>query len=99
MWKLEGYPEYIARQDLLQSSAYSLADEIRRFIATDEHERRDRFEAVAGHFAPTYYFKGRIMIEFLMDVRGLSYDEILRDKRTEREVFNEMQDWLGQADR
>lgn len=97
MWKLEGYPEYVARSTYLNSKGYELRNEIQRFVSADEDAKRETFEAVAGHFMPTYYFKGRIMVEYLMNIQGLTYDEILKDPRTEEAVFNEMVDWMNET--
>ncbi|MBK8044452.1 MAG: hypothetical protein IPK21_18420 [Haliscomenobacter sp.] len=97
MWKLEGYPEYVARSTYLNSAAYDLRNEIRRFLLADEDAKRDTFEAVEGHFMPTYYFKGRILVEYLMNIKGMTYDAILKDQRTEDEVFDEMVEWLDEA--
>ena len=99
MWKLEGYPEYVARNKTITSSDYRLSDEVRRFISTDKNTREHAFEIVKGHYAPTYYFKGRIMVEYLMDVKGMTYHEILKDGRTEDDIFVEMVEWMNQSDK
>jgi len=97
MWKLEGYPEYVARSTYLNSETYDLRKEIQRFVSADEDIKIETFEAVEGHFMPTYYFKGRIMVEYLMDIKGMTYDAILKDPRTEEVVFNEMFGWMNEV--
>lgn len=99
MWKLEGYPEYVARNTYLNSETYDLRKEIHRFVSADEDAKRETFEAVEGHFMPTYYFKGRIMVEYLINIKGMTYDAILKDQRTEEEVFNEMVQWMKESER
>jgi len=94
MWKLEGYPEYISRRNLLKSADYSLRLEISRFVELEKNSKDGFVEVVKGHFMPTYYYKGRLMVEYLMDIKGLTYDEILKDKRTENEVFEELLNWV-----
>ena len=42
---------------------------------------------------PSVYHKGRLMVEYLMDVKGMSYDAILSSGETEEEVFDEMIRW------
>ena len=37
-----------------------------------------------------YYYKGRLMIEYLMDIKHLSYDQILKDSVSESTIFKEM---------
>jgi hypothetical protein len=93
LWKLEGYPEYVSRQNMLKAKDYSLAVEINRYVEL-EHRSTDGFvEVVKGHHVPAYYYKGRIMIEYLIDIEGMTYDEILNDSRTEDEVFKQVLDW------
>ncbi len=91
-WKLEGYPEYIARQDM-RLNDYSLKKEVIRFLNARDSSGSGWLEAVPGHAMPEVYFKGRIMIEYLMDVRCLSYDGILSDSRGEDEIFDELIKW------
>ncbi len=35
--------------------------------------------------------------EYLMNIKGMTYDAILKDQRTEDEVFDEMVEWLDEA--
>ena len=94
MWKLEGYPEYIARQPKLKDKAYSLAREIDRYLAHN-NTAKDGWIAIedGGCEAPAYYYKGRLMIEYLMDIKHLSYHQILEDKTPTEQVFSEMIQW------
>ncbi len=94
MWKLEGYPEYISRRNLIKSGDYSLRFEISRFVELEKNSKDGFVEVVKGHFMPNYYYKGRLMVEYLMDIKGFTYDEILKDKRSETEVFDELLNWV-----
>jgi len=91
-WKLEGYPEYISRQAMLKAENYSLKNEINRFIELESKSTNGIVEVSEEHFMPSVYYKGRLMIEYLIDIKGMSYTEILRDDRTEDQVFQEMKD-------
>ena len=67
--------------------------EINRFI-TVEKLAKDRFvEVTPKHFMPKVYYKGRLMVEYLIDVKGFTYNQILEDKRSEKAVYNEMLHW------
>lgn len=46
-----------------------------------------------GCEVPNYYYKGRLMIEYLMDIKHLSYDKILNDTVSENTVYQEMIKW------
>lgn len=93
-WKLEGYPEYIARRPARLRSDYDLVNEIDRFVAL-ESQMKDIWIAIdeGGCKAPAYYYKGRLMTEYLMDIKKLSYDQILADTISEDSIFAEMIKW------
>jgi len=93
-WKLEGYPEYISRKSWLSSKDYSLTSEIERYVSL-ENKATDIWilTGEGGCEFPDYYFKGRLMIEYLMDIKHLSYDQILKDSVSENTIFKEMIKW------
>lgn len=93
-WKLEGYPEYISRKASLSGKDYSLTSEIARYV-----NLRNKGTGLwiltedGGCDFPDYYYKGRLMMEYLMDLRHLSYDQILKDTVSESTIYNEMIKW------
>jgi hypothetical protein len=95
MWKLEGYPEYVARQTSSDSN-YSLKKEIERFIEFKSRQT-DTWVAVeeGGCEFPEFYYKGRLMTEYLINVRKLTYDQVLKDNRSEEEIYAEMIEWVN----
>lgn len=94
MWKLEGYPEYIARQPKLTACDYNLASEIDRYIEL-ERKSTDIWIAIEDGAceAPKYYYKGRLMVEYLMDIKHWSYDKILNDTTSANSVYADMVNW------
>ena len=94
LWKLEGYPEYISRKTQLSSEDYSLANEIERYINL-ENKATTKWvlPEEGGCEVPNYYYKGRLMIEYLMDIKHMSYDQILKDSVSESTIFNEIIKW------
>ncbi|HWN89006.1 MAG TPA: hypothetical protein VNM35_08080 [Chitinophagaceae bacterium] len=93
-WKLEGYPEYISRRPQLLSKNYSLVDEIERY--TDLKNKATGIWILTeegGCEMPDYYYKGRLMMEYLMDIKHLAYDQILQDTVSENTIFKEMIKW------
>jgi len=93
-WKLEGYPEYISRKSGLSGNDYSLIDEIDKYINV-ESKSTDSWVLIdkGGCEFPAYYYKGRLMIEYLMDIRHFSYDQVLKDTASESNVYREMVNW------
>ena len=94
LWKLEGYPEYIARTTELSGKGYSLTGEIDRYVnlrskATDIWVLSEE----GGCEVPAYYYKGRLMIEYLMGIKHLSYGKILNDTFSENTVYQQMIKW------
>ena len=93
-WKLEGYPEYISRKTQLSSKDHSLANEIERYINLESKATDIWILLEEGRCeAPNYYYKGRLMIEYLMDIKHMSYDQILKDSVSETTIFKEMIKW------
>ena len=93
-WKLEGYPEYISKQNGLSSVGYNLSSDINRYVdlkskATDIWISSEE----GGCEVPDYYYKGKLMMEYLMNIKHLSYDQILKDTLSESTVYQEMIKW------
>jgi len=95
LWKLEGYPEYIARNKSADSN-FLLKNEIDSFIQL-KHKQSGIWIAPeeGGCDVPDYYFKGRLMTQYLMNVKELNYDQVLKDKRPEEEIYAEMKEWAN----
>lgn len=94
LWKLEGYPEYISKQPELSSKGYSLTDDIDQYLAL-ESKATDIWilSKEGGCEVPNYYYKGRLMMQYLIDIKHLSYDQILKDTVSENTVYQEMIKW------
>lgn len=97
LWKLEGYPEYIGRRELLESTNYNLKIGIKDFlIRTASNDNNSQIIQISeNESTPFIYYKGRLMVEYLMDVKNMSYGEILTDSIKEENVYSEMIDWYN----
>ena len=97
-WKLEGYPEYIARQPLLQSEEYTLKKGISDFLSLtkDIEENHQIIQIAERESTPYIYYKGRLMMEYLIDIKGMSYAKILEEEVKEDAVFKEMMAWYNE---
>jgi len=95
MWKLEGYPEYISRKRFLKKEGRSLKLEIQDFLERTKNEE-NQFSIIqisSNESTPYVYYKSRLLTEYLIEVKGLSYHEILNDKRSEELIYKEMMEW------
>ena len=99
-WKLEGYPEYIAKLKKLSGKDYSLASEIDRYVSL-QNKAKDIWVSLeeGGCEWPYYYYQGRLMIEYLIDFRHLSYNQILKDTVSENTIYQEMIKWKDSLER
>jgi hypothetical protein len=93
MWKLEGYPDYVAGKKRFNETD-SLKKEIARFIELHANQT-DIWISVedGGCEVPEVYYKGELMTEYLINVRHMTYDQILKDKRSEEDIYTEMIAW------
>lgn len=98
VWKIEGYPEYISKQTELSRKGYSLINDIDRYV-TLESKAIDFWilSSAGGCEVPNYYYKGRLMMEYLIDIKHLSYDQILKDTVSEKTVYQQMIKWKDSA--
>lgn len=92
LWKLEGYPEYVVNKPVINSPAYRFTETV-KLLRDYEKKSATWVELQPGHFDPIVYFKGRVMIEYLMDIKGMSYDQILSDDVKEDIVNQEINQW------
>lgn len=93
LWKLEGYPEYVARQKA-SHPIDSLKKDINRLLEL-KGKQTDIWVSVeeGGCDVPEVYYNGWLMTEYLINVRHLSYDQIIKDQHSEKEIYAEMVDW------
>ncbi len=93
-WKLEGYPDYISKQQKLSNKDYKLENEINRYV-NSESKATDIWilPEQGGCEVPNYYYKGRLMIEYLINIKHFSYDQILKDTTSENVIYQKMVNW------
>ena len=97
MWKLEGYPEYVSKQPKLSGKGYNFKKDIDRYVKLAS-TAKDRWIGAdeGGCDVPDYYYKGMLMMEYLIDIRHLSYGQILNDTRSESTIYKEMLIWAAE---
>jgi hypothetical protein len=92
-WKWEGYPEYIARRD---SDQVDLVKNIERY---EDAVQRDP-GAWGIHFAdstlsPKAYFKYRLINQYCLDIKKITYANLLKDTAGEQTIHSEMMEWYA----
>ena len=92
-WKLEGYPEYISKQNDLSRNDYSLTADIDTYLRLKNKATGIWIPSENGCEVPDYYYEGRLIIEYLIDIKHLSYDQILKDTVSENIIFQQIIKW------
>jgi len=91
-WKLEGYAEYMMRQE---EDEWDLRYGISHLLKYDEQGSYNydwvEWENEIG--TPYIYLKSNVMVQYLMEIEGLTYDEIVKDLRSMEVVFEEVLSW------
>jgi hypothetical protein len=88
LWKQEGYPEYIVNRNDTANFVETV-----KMLRNYEVQKATWVELQPGHFDPIIYFKGRVMIKYLMDIKGMSYEQLLHDDVKEEVVDHEITEW------
>jgi hypothetical protein len=92
-WKWEGYAEYVSRQN---SDQKDLSKNIERLIATDKNNWEIKF--ADGTIAPREYYGNWMLVQYCMDIRKMTYRQILADTTSEQTVRQEMMSWFGRQE-
>ena len=92
-WKWEGYAEYVSRQNADQKD---LSKNIERLIATDKKNWEIKF--ADSTIAPREYYDYWTLIQYCMDIKKMTYNQILADTKSEQTVRQEMISWFGKPE-
>lgn len=90
-WKWEGYAEYIARQD---SEQKILKTNIERLLKTGEKNWAITFSD--GTIVPKEYYNYWTLVQYALDIKKMSYQQLLADTTTEKLVRQQMMNWYMQ---
>jgi len=89
-WKWEGYPEYVSRNNPDQQS---LTDNIHRLKAAEQINNTGwiHFEDSTGASLP--YYKNWLLVTYCMNIKKMSFDQLLKDTSDYELRWNEMMGW------
>lgn len=89
-WKWEGYAEYVSRQNADQKD---LSKNIERLIASDKTSWEITF--TDSTMAPREYYDNWTLVQYCMDIKKMTYKQILADTASEQTVRQEMMHWFS----
>lgn len=90
-WKWEGYAEYVARRTASKPNLASDIDRLLRAEQTDPHGWDIRY--ADGTSGNRDYFRFLVLSEYCLDVKKLTYRQVLSDTTPESIVRRQMMRW------
>ena len=88
-WKWEGYAEYISRQN---TDEKDLSKNIARLIATNINSWEVAF--TDSTIAPREYYDHWTLVQYCMDIKKMTYKQVLADTTREQIVRHDMMRWF-----
>jgi hypothetical protein len=90
-WKWEGYPEYVSRQT---AELKDLPKNIEQLKAATEKDKDEWGIILADStVSPRAYFNYRLLIQYCLDVKKMSYENLLKDITSEELIRQQMMEW------
>lgn len=106
MWKAEGYPEYLAAHLVRTAPAYSLRASVTRVLTANLAAFRDQhgnFQSLHygqlgtsflkdenGDDWHTSYYLARVLVEYSLDAKGMSFEQLADPAVREADVMREL---------
>jgi hypothetical protein len=106
LWKAEGYPDYVAATAIRRAPGYSLRDSVARLLRVDLTSMLDgggnlpglRYDCIGrsyitietGDYWNTCYYLSRLLVEYQLDRKGLTFDALMDPRVNESDTWREM---------
>jgi hypothetical protein len=93
-WKWEGYAEYVSRQNENQKDLIRNLD---RLSQTDKNSWEIEFDD--STITSVEYFKYWTLVQYCLDIKKMSYKQLLTDTTNEQSIRQEMMSWYEESKR
>jgi hypothetical protein len=106
LWKAEGYPDYVAATGIRSTPGYSLRNSMARLMRADLTAMLDaegklralRYDCIGrsyvtietGDYWNTCYFLSRLLIEYQLDRKGLTFDALMDPRVSDVDTWRDM---------
>jgi hypothetical protein len=106
MWKQEGYPDYVAAAEIRSNPNYTVRASVERILRVDLSWLKDehgkfaplRYDCIGksflrienGDYWHTCYYISRVLMEYLLDVKGLKFDQVISPAISDTDTLNEL---------
>jgi hypothetical protein len=87
-WKWEGYAEYVSRQETNQKD---LSKNLARLFTTNKGSWKVTF--ADSTISPRAYYESWTMVQYYMNIKKMTYEQILADTTNEQIVRQDMMNW------
>lgn len=91
-WKWEGYPEYIARK---KTDQIDPSKNMERLISGGKTNTRDWISFADGTGTSLQYYKNWLLIQYCMNIKKMTFVQIIHNKQGEAELTTEMMKWYS----
>jgi hypothetical protein len=94
-WKWEGYPEYVARRNADQ---LELTKNIKRKLEQEKAEVDGWAISFSdGTVSPRQYYNAWLLVQYCVDIKKMTYENLLADTSSEQALTNQMMNWYSQT--
>lgn len=87
-WKWEGYAEFVSRQNEDQKD---LSVNLERLLASDKNSWEISF--TDNSIAPREYYEYWLLVQYCMNIKKMTFQQILKDTTSEQTTWQEMMKW------
>ena len=91
-WKWEGYPEYVARKNTDQIDLAKNIEQLNLAIEKDKDEWGIYF--ADSTISPQAYFNSRLLVQFCIEIKKMTFKNLLSDTISEQTIKAEMMNWF-----
>jgi hypothetical protein len=91
-WKWEGYPEYIARKNTQHGN---LQNGIKTLLLAEEDNYSGWMTLPDSTEVLIHYFKYRLLVQYCLEVKKMSFVQLLQDTTGEETLRQEMMNWYS----
>ena len=96
-WKIEGYAEWISQKKRIALDPTSISNVIKKIEENKGEGESKWIELGKSYTMPLAYLKDRVLVEYLIQIKDMSYTDIIKGKFEVDELFEEIKTWSNRS--
>jgi hypothetical protein len=92
-WKWEGYPEYVSRRADDQTNLIKSIGQLKAEVSKDKNAWGIGF--ADSTVSSREYFRYRLLVQYCLEVKKMTYENLLKDTASEQTISTEMMNWVA----